>query len=92
MSRLTAAQQYTRALSEKVANLDPFTRPATLEEHIQTLLAQIAADIATGEVVTLEHIGEFIKVDNHGPMIRYQADRRLLESCCIANLKQKGGI
>lgn len=86
------AQRYTNDLAARlVTSLDLEHPPANEMVNIilSFALQHIQQDIASGRVVQLEHLGEFIKVANKdGPGIRYQPDRRLLERCCIENLKQ----
>lgn len=90
----TPAGRYTRELAQRVhkgLGLADLIDDENLELIIETAMHQAARDIIAGRFVHLQHIGEFVAVDNRGAMIRYQADRRLMESCCIQNLKRAGG-
>lgn len=90
----TFARQYTRDLAQRtVLSLSGRGSPTDLvTEILSTALGLAQQDIAAGRVVPLEHLGEFIKVSfKDGPGIRYQADRGLIQDCCIQNLKSQGG-
>ncbi|MEZ5571203.1 MAG: hypothetical protein R3E64_04190 [Halioglobus sp.] len=86
------SHKYTRELARRLDERLPYVsiQASDIEVILSVALRQISRDIAAGRIVTLEHLGEFIKIDHYGPGIRYQADRRLLESCAIENLKQQG--
>lgn len=89
------ARQYTEELAARLVDGLHLDHPPT-NDWVTLMLSiafdQIQRDITAGRVVVLEHIGEFIKVAfKDGPGIRYQADRNLLLSCCIENLKSPGG-
>lgn len=88
----TPAGRYTLEIARRVAAQDDLIDDVELlDEIIGRALLFAARDIIAGRFVHLEMIGEFVLVDNRGPMIRYQADRRLIEGCCIHNLKQAAG-
>jgi hypothetical protein len=90
----TADAQYTQALAHRLnecVDLHSPPNPAVLTVILSTAMILIQRDIIAGRFVNLEHIGEFVAVDNHGPEIRYQPDRRLAQGRVIHNLKQAGG-
>lgn len=90
----TPAGRYTQELAHRLhrgLGLNHLIDAEHLELIIETALHQAGRDIIAGRFVYLQDIGEFCAVENRGPMIRYQADRRLIEACCINNLKSQGG-
>ena len=87
---VTPASRYTWELVKRL-NAALGMKEQEVRQVLCLALHEIQQDLVKGRPVPLEHLGEFAVIDLPDPVVRYQADNRLIERLCINNLKIKQG-
>lgn len=79
------ARQFIAGLTAKLEHeLIGISGEGIITPILMMALHEIREEIVAGNIASVPYLGEFSCVNNRGPMVRYVADRQLLDDCGAA--------